>query len=191
MSTRARVGITIPEGIESIYVHFDGYPEGVGQKLLDHWTEADKVRQLIDLGDLSQLGEEIGEKHDFDTYYGSRPEAELAMCLAYGRDRGEEDVTSVKHPEDAWPDYGQEYEYLAVPDLEEVVRWQVREVSYGGQPRSDWRQLAIVARLEYLRGELRAERLSYGELAELQGLAEHISPGDVELLEAAGVPEFP
>jgi hypothetical protein len=43
-------------------------------------------------------------------------------------------------------------------------------------------------RLEYLRGELRAERISYGELAELQGLAEHIDPGDVELLEAAGEP---
>ena len=49
----------------------------------------------------------------------------------------------------------------------------------------------VTARLEYLRGELRAERMSYGELAELQGLAEHIDPGDVELLEAAGVPEFP
>lgn len=46
------------------------------------------------------------------------------------------------------------------------------------------------ARLEYLRGELRAERMSYGELAELQGLARFIEPGDVELLEAAGVPEF-
>lgn len=44
-------------------------------------------------------------------------------------------------------------------------------------------------RLEYLRGELRAERISYGELAELESLREHIEPGDVELLEAAGVPE--
>ena len=45
-------------------------------------------------------------------------------------------------------------------------------------------------RLEYLRGEIRAERISYGELAELQGLAEHIDRTDVELLEWAGVPEF-
>jgi hypothetical protein len=49
----------------------------------------------------------------------------------------------------------------------------------------------IKKRLEYLRGELRAECISYEELAELAGLAEHIEPGDVELLEAAGVPEFP
>lgn len=47
----------------------------------------------------------------------------------------------------------------------------------------------ITERLEYLRGELRAERISYGELAELESLKEHIEPGDVELLEAAGVPE--
>lgn len=44
-------------------------------------------------------------------------------------------------------------------------------------------------RLEYLRGELRAERISYGELSELQSLVAYIDPGDVELLEAAGVPE--
>jgi hypothetical protein len=44
-------------------------------------------------------------------------------------------------------------------------------------------------RLEELRTVLRAERMSYGELAELQSLAAHIAPGDVELLEAAGVPE--
>lgn len=48
----------------------------------------------------------------------------------------------------------------------------------------------IMARLEYLRCELRAERISYGELAELQALAPHINANDAELLEAAGVPEF-
>ena len=49
----------------------------------------------------------------------------------------------------------------------------------------------ITDSLEYLRGELRAERISTAELIELQSLAEHIAPDDVELLEAAGVPEFP
>lgn len=49
----------------------------------------------------------------------------------------------------------------------------------------------IKDRLEYLRGELRAQRMSYMELSELESLAEYIEPGDVELLEAAGVPEFP
>jgi hypothetical protein len=47
----------------------------------------------------------------------------------------------------------------------------------------------VKKRLEHLRKQLRAERISYGEIAELQSLAKHIEPHDVELLEAAGVPE--
>lgn len=46
---------------------------------------------------------------------------------------------------------------------------------------------SIKQRLEYLRMELREERISYGEILELQSLADHIEDGDVELLEAAGV----
>ena len=49
----------------------------------------------------------------------------------------------------------------------------------------------IECRLEYLRGEIEAERISYSGIAELEGLAEHIDPGDILLLEWAGVPEIP
>ena len=45
--------------------------------------------------------------------------------------------------------------------------------------------------LEYFRGELQKCRMSYEQLAMLQGYSGYIEPGDVELLEAAGVPEFP
>lgn len=44
-------------------------------------------------------------------------------------------------------------------------------------------------RLEYLRTQIQAECISYGEIAELQELAKYIEPGDVELLQWAGVPE--
>ncbi len=44
-------------------------------------------------------------------------------------------------------------------------------------------------RLEYLRGEIHAERISYGEIAELQSLREYIDKDDVLLLEWAGVSE--
>ena len=47
----------------------------------------------------------------------------------------------------------------------------------------------IAQRLEYLRGEIEAERISYGEIAELQTLAKHIKNDDVLLLEWAGVKE--
>jgi hypothetical protein len=49
---------------------------------------------------------------------------------------------------------------------------------------------AIKQRLEELRVEIQAERISIGEILELQSLAEHIEKGDVELLQWAGVPEF-
>jgi hypothetical protein len=48
----------------------------------------------------------------------------------------------------------------------------------------------IKKRLEELRTELRNECISYGELAELQSLTEYIDKDDVELLQAAGVPEY-
>jgi hypothetical protein len=45
--------------------------------------------------------------------------------------------------------------------------------------------------LEYLRGEIQKCRISYEQIAILQGFSGYIEPGDVELLEWAGVPEFP
>lgn len=49
----------------------------------------------------------------------------------------------------------------------------------------------IARRLEELRASIQAESVSYGELSELQDLAPYIGDDDVELLEPAGVPEFP
>ena len=45
-------------------------------------------------------------------------------------------------------------------------------------------------RLEEIREELDNESVSYGELVELQDLTEFIEEDDVQLLEAAGIPEF-
>jgi hypothetical protein len=45
----------------------------------------------------------------------------------------------------------------------------------------------IKARLGYLREQINNECISYGEIAELQSLAEYIEKDDVQLLEWAGV----
>jgi len=47
----------------------------------------------------------------------------------------------------------------------------------------------IEKRLEYLRQELREERISYGELFELESLKEFIDPSDIELLQAISFEE--
>jgi hypothetical protein len=51
--------------------------------------------------------------------------------------------------------------------------------------------VTIWVRLEVLRAALRTQDISFGELQELQNLAPYIESGDTELLEAAGVPEYP
>ena len=48
----------------------------------------------------------------------------------------------------------------------------------------------IKKRLDYLRREIKAARISYSELAELQDLKEFIPGDDVLLKEWAGIPEF-
>ena len=44
-------------------------------------------------------------------------------------------------------------------------------------------------RLKYFRKQIMREQMSYGDIAELQGLVEYIHPDDVLLLQWAGVPE--
>jgi len=66
--------------------------------------------------------------------------------------------------------------------------WSIAPLAQAIKSSFDERTQAA-ARLEYLREELQAERISYGELAELQELAPFIDGGDMELLEAAGIPE--
>ena len=82
MGTRSLIGRENVDGsIDAVYCHWDGYLSHNGRILLDHYDMA-KLDRLIRLGDLSSLGGEIGEKHDFD----KRPEG---VCTFYNRDRDE------------------------------------------------------------------------------------------------------
>lgn len=107
MATRSRIGLEFPDGhVESIYCHWDGYPEHNGRILKSCYNDFSSVYQLIQLGDLSALGESIGEKQDFN-----RPCE--GWCLSYSRDRGESDVHAQHHS--SWVAYlkvGEEYNYL-------------------------------------------------------------------------------
>jgi hypothetical protein len=42
---------------KTIYCHFDGYPSHVGRILISEYDTADKVKSLIELGDLSCIEE--------------------------------------------------------------------------------------------------------------------------------------
>jgi hypothetical protein len=58
MATRSRIAVKQQDGtIDSIYCHFDGYPSGVGDILINYYSrkEAD---QLMQGGDISTLGDD-------------------------------------------------------------------------------------------------------------------------------------
>jgi hypothetical protein len=87
MATRSRIGIEKVDGsVVSIYCQWDGYPENNGRLLSEHYTDVEKVEELIGLGDISYLAERVKPEGDNHTY--NTPEE--GTVVAYHRDRGEE-----------------------------------------------------------------------------------------------------
>ncbi len=120
MGTRSTIALEFADGtIGQVYCHWDGYLEHNGKILFDHYSDPFKLRDLIDLGDLSSLDANIGTKHDF----GSRVKGE---CTFYGRDRGEDDTEARYFA--SYQDYldnfqGEEYNYI----LRRDGKWYVSE----------------------------------------------------------------
>ena len=94
MGTRSAIGYKTPEGkIRAKYSHYDGYVAGAGKTLQEHYTQARKIAQMVELGDQSYMDKEIfpmlGSCHSFE-----RPEE--GVTIFYGRDRGESNVEAVE-----------------------------------------------------------------------------------------------
>ena len=80
MGTRSKVGVMLPSGkVRAVYVHWDGYLDGVGAYLQDFKTQA-AVEELISHGDRSSIegpyykdrgedGVEPQEYATFDEFY--------------------------------------------------------------------------------------------------------------------------
>ena len=98
MSTRSFIG-ALNGTIEAIYCHHDGYPDGVGATLHSSYMTGPKVRALLKLGDMSQLGKTV------------------KSSVFYVRDRGEESQPTKTYETDAEftaaaMKHGCEYAYL-------------------------------------------------------------------------------
>tara|TARA_B100000941_G_scaffold4913_1_gene3158 strand:- start:89 stop:538 length:450 start_codon:yes stop_codon:yes gene_type:complete len=84
MATRSRIGYVLKDdSIVSVYHHWDGYPEWLGVILTEHYNTDEKVRELIDGGDMSSCysdNEYDSEKQEFvkvdprPSYYSERGE---------------------------------------------------------------------------------------------------------------------
>ena len=81
MGTRSRIGIQLKNNsIVSVYCHWDGYPEFNGRILRDHYDTVEKVRDLIDGGNISALHTNAGWNNETlpevgPLYYTSRGES--------------------------------------------------------------------------------------------------------------------
>ena len=102
MATRSTIALEFADGtVQQVYCHWDGYLSNNGQILLKHYSDPFKLRELIDLGDISSLKPTVGTKHAFsklevpmdgeayDKLYGD-------MTTFYGRDRGESGTEAKK-----------------------------------------------------------------------------------------------
>lgn len=62
MATRSTIAIQEKDlSIRAIYCHWDGYPEGVGATLAEHYNSTEKAEALIKLGGFSALHETLEE----------------------------------------------------------------------------------------------------------------------------------
>ena len=94
MGTRSRIGIMHGDKVKSIYCHNDGYLDYNGQFLQQYYDSA-MANQMVALGDMSQLQQEIGRPHALHMTYivpgefQQRHEFIQHWCTFYGRDGGE------------------------------------------------------------------------------------------------------
>ena len=113
MGTRSTIALEYADGtVDQVYCHWNGYLDHNGRILLEHYSDPFKLKELMELGDLSSLDMEIGVKHHFDVQVEDQ-------CTFYGRDRDEEDCEAkrFKNFEDYKANHRyEEYEYILRTD---------------------------------------------------------------------------
>jgi len=132
MATRSTIALEFADGtVQQVYCHWDGYLEHNGKILAEHYSDPFKLRDLIDLGGLSSLRRDIGEKHAFSQFDLPKEEVEAFvkrtenMCTFYARDREEKLIV---HKFVDFQDYlahhsYEEYEYI----LRRDGNWYVKQ----------------------------------------------------------------
>jgi len=137
MSTRSRIGIVNKDGtVRSIYCHFDGYPEGVGETLRKHYNTPEKINELLDLGDISTLGEfyekDLAEEkweHGYEKGWSESERGQRAakMTLPYS-DRGENVPARIDESEVEFLSKlgkcGEDYTYLFDINCRDEYEWR-------------------------------------------------------------------
>jgi hypothetical protein len=139
MGTRSRIGYELPDhSVVSVYCHWDGYVEGNGKTLVEHYQNREDVQELIDGGSMSSLrtrgtwdhssalrdedGEYIHDAAGYLKYENDREPQPL-----YHSERGEEvEVLHSSFDQFISGDSMEEYAYLY--DLND--NWKAFKINY-------------------------------------------------------------
>jgi hypothetical protein len=139
MATRSTIALEFADGtVQQVYCHWDGYLSNNGVLLQNYYSDPYKLRDLIDLGDVSSLKQYIGTAHafsqfetdmsseDYDKLYGE-------MTTFYGRDRGEKGTDARK-----FADFADYVENFAHEEYAYILRtdglWYVKQYSKDFEP---------------------------------------------------------
>jgi hypothetical protein len=93
MATRSTIALEFADGtVEQIYCHWDGYLSGVGAELVSGYSDPFRLRDLIDAGDTSTIGEPYSQRgedcparkfKDFEDYKANGQDEEYDYILRY------------------------------------------------------------------------------------------------------------
>jgi hypothetical protein len=71
MATRSTIALEYQDGtVRQIYCHWDGYLSNNGMILNESYRDFEKVKQLIDHGDMASLDNTIEKCHFYGRYFG-------------------------------------------------------------------------------------------------------------------------
>ena len=86
-TTTSNISVKSGNVYKTVYCHCDGYPEGVGAILLNHYNSQEAAEALIKGGNISSLGKKC-DRPKGHSYINPIPD----YTVYYGRDRGDKDT---------------------------------------------------------------------------------------------------
>ena len=124
MSTRSNIAVEHCNGtVSDIYCHSDGYISEVGTTLFKCWKSTSQLRSLVALGDISSLGDHLGDTKAYHRDRGDEKSPARTHATVHDYINKSEDIAYRR-------DWGYEYLYL----FSRKSGWMVKEYDLPWRP---------------------------------------------------------
>ncbi len=122
MATRSNIGIMKKSGeVETIYCHWDGYPEHNGCMLFNFYNTVEQVNELISKGYISALNKTISESEFFDRITNTNYKSLKTLIDDLSSNYGIEYVYLFSELEKKWYFYDNHYFMKELKGLKEEL----------------------------------------------------------------------